>query len=83
MTKVTYYKDLIIFKITIIGLSLLEHQTQNLIDKRSAIPELVTKSGEIKILNYDCNTYYTRYQHRPPSMVDLVNNTIRKVTLGY
>lgn len=52
-------------------------------DKQSAIPELVIKSGKIKILNYDCNTNYTRYQHRPPRMVDLVNNTIRTVTLNY
>jgi len=74
---------LIIFKITFIGLSLLEHQTLNLMDKQSAIPELVTKSEEIKILNYDCSTYYTRYRHQPPRMVDLVNNTIRTVTLDY
>lgn len=29
-------------------------------DKQSGMPELVTMSREIKMLNYDCNTYITQ-----------------------
>jgi len=45
MSKLVYN----VFENTITGLSLLEHQTLNSMDKQSILLELVTKSGVINI----------------------------------